>query len=41
MLTSIAQLQHPILVVAIALIAVAAVVFVVILGIKRNKTAPA
>jgi membrane protein YqaA with SNARE-associated domain len=41
MLTSIAQLQHPILVVAIALIAAAAVVFVVILGIKRKKTAPA
>jgi membrane protein YqaA with SNARE-associated domain len=41
MLTSIAQLQHPILVVVIALIAAAAVVFGVILGIKRKKTAPA
>jgi membrane protein YqaA with SNARE-associated domain len=41
MLTFIAQLQHPILVVAIALIATAIAVLVVILRIKRKNTTPA
>jgi membrane protein YqaA with SNARE-associated domain len=41
MLTFISQLRHPILVFAIALIATAVVVFVVILGSKRNKSGPA
>lgn len=40
MLTFISQLRHPILIVAIALIATAVVVFVVILGSKRKKSAP-
>lgn len=37
MLTSISQLRHPILIVAIALIATAVVVLVVILGSKRKR----
>jgi membrane protein YqaA with SNARE-associated domain len=41
MLTFISQLRHPILIVAIALIATAVVVFVAILGSKRKKSAPA
>jgi membrane protein YqaA with SNARE-associated domain len=41
MLTFISQLQHPILIVAIAVIATAAVVILVILGSKRKKSAPA
>jgi hypothetical protein len=41
MLTSISQFQHPILIVAIALIATTIVFFVVILGSKVQKPAPA
>jgi membrane protein YqaA with SNARE-associated domain len=41
MLTFISQLQHPILIVAIAVIATAAVVILVILGSKRKKSASA
>jgi membrane protein YqaA with SNARE-associated domain len=41
MLTSISQLRHPVLIVAIALIATAIIVFVVILGSKLKKSAPA
>jgi membrane protein YqaA with SNARE-associated domain len=41
MLTFISQLQHPILIVAIAVIATAAVVILVILGSKRKKSPPA
>jgi membrane protein YqaA with SNARE-associated domain len=41
MLTFISHLRHPILIVAIALIVTALVVFVVILGSKRKKPAPA
>jgi membrane protein YqaA with SNARE-associated domain len=40
-LRSISQFQHPILIVTIVLIATAAVVFAVILGMKRKKSAPA
>src|ERR1700687_886107 len=41
MLTFIAQVRHPILIAAIALLATAVVVFVVILGSKRKKSASA
>jgi membrane protein DedA with SNARE-associated domain len=39
-LTFISQLRHPILIVGIALIAIAVVVFVVILGSKRKTSPP-
>jgi membrane protein YqaA with SNARE-associated domain len=41
MLTSILHFRHPILILAIGLMATAVVVFVVILGSKRKKSAPA
>jgi len=41
MLRFISQLRHPILIVVIALMAAAVAVFVVILGSKRKKSAPA
>jgi membrane protein YqaA with SNARE-associated domain len=41
MLTFISQLRHPVLIVALALIVAAVLVFVVMLAGKRNKSAPA
>jgi membrane protein DedA with SNARE-associated domain len=41
MLTFIKQVRHPILIAVIALMAIGVVVFVIILGTKRKKSAPA
>jgi membrane protein DedA with SNARE-associated domain len=41
MLTFITQVRHPILIVVIALMAIGFVVFVIILGTKRKKSASA
>jgi hypothetical protein len=41
MLTLITQVRHPILIAVIALMAIGVVVFVLILGSKRKKSAPA